>query len=514
VNIAKRILIVGLIVSILAFIAFFIRERSLLQDEILDGVRLRSHLLREKMVSARVVVSAMKTNMEQNLALAKSENYQHPDLPAITYYPQYAVYGLEPGATPTMIVRNATLTGSGRFENLEPATKIEISAALTLDSTFHTAMMNFPELKWVYYTSANSFIFVAPSVGVAGFQFRHDLYKKEFWVSAAPQQNPSRAMVISDVYEDAAGKGLMITCSEPIWLNNTFYGIVSLDIGLDTMQAILGNGVHIPGQSQIVDEAGKLVATLRSFEPGEYLEMPGDLLQAENVQRSHDNSILIAMPLMEKHLWLVHQVSKNSIILKAAMRAIPYWLIMIFAIILAYLLARLRESMKEVSRLATTDALTGTLNRRGFAFEATVLLAHCRRRAKSVSLLMLDVDHFKTVNDRYGHAAGDRVLKFVANTLSDLVRDEDIVCRFGGEEFLLLFPETVLAQAEAVAERIRSHIESTVADAESNCQITVSIGCTQISDEEDLARAIARGDDALYAAKNKGRNRVIALNFT
>jgi diguanylate cyclase (GGDEF)-like protein len=511
---AKRILIVGLILSILTFIGFFIRERVLLQDEVLDGVRLRSHLLREKMVSARVIVSAMKETMVQNLILAKHEGYHHPELAAITYYPQYAVYGLEPTAAHTATVRIATLTGSGRFEKVDLETQIEVSAALTLDSTFHTAMKNLPELKWVYYTSAKGFIFVAPSVGVEGFQFNHELYQKEFWVSAAPQQNPARTMVISDVYEDAAGKGLMVTCSEPVWLNNKFYGIVSLDIGLDTMQAILGNGVHIPGESQIVDETSKLVAALNAFIPGDRMKLPDNLLQAENVQVSYEDSILIAMPLMEQHLWLIHRISKNNIMMKAMLRAIPYWLIVVFALTLAYLFMRLRESMKEVSRLATTDALTGTLNRRGFAFEATVLLAHCRRRGKAVCLLMLDVDHFKVVNDRYGHAAGDRVLKFVANTLRDMVRDEDIICRFGGEEFLLLFPETSLAQAEIVAERIRSYIETTVADVESNCQITVSIGCTQISEEEDLARAIGRGDNALYDAKNKGRNRVIALNFT
>jgi diguanylate cyclase (GGDEF)-like protein len=511
---AKRILIVGLILSILAFIGFFIRERVLLQDEVLDGVRLRSHLLREKMVSARVIVSAMKETMVQNLILAKHEGYHHPELAAITYYPQYAVYGLEPTAAHTATVRIATLTGSGRFEKVDLETQIEVSAALTLDSTFHTAMKNLPELKWVYYTSAKGFIFVAPSVGVEGFQFNHELYQKEFWVSAAPQQNPARTMVISDVYEDAAGKGLMVTCSEPVWLNNKFYGIVSLDIGLDTMQAILGNGMHIPGESQIVDETSKLVAALNAFIPGDRMKLPDNLLQAENVQVSYEDSILIAMPLMEQHLWLIHRISKNNIMMKAMLRAIPYWLIVVFALTLAYLFMRLRESMKEVSRLATTDALTGTLNRRGFAFEATVLLAHCRRRGKAVCLLMLDVDHFKVVNDRYGHAAGDRVLKFVANTLRDMVRDEDIICRSGGEEFLLLFPETSLAQAEIVAERIRSYIETTVADVESNCQITVSIGCTQISEEEDLARAIGRGDNALYDAKNKGRNRVIALNFT
>jgi hypothetical protein len=121
---AKRILITGLIVSILAFVGLFIRERLLLQNEILDGLRLRSHLLREKMVSARVIVSAMKTNMVQNLTLAQSENYQHPDLTAITYYPRYDVYGLEPDATQTIMVRNATLTGSGRFENVDLARAI------------------------------------------------------------------------------------------------------------------------------------------------------------------------------------------------------------------------------------------------------------------------------------------------------------------------------------------------------------------------------------------------------
>ena len=511
---AKRILIAGLILSILAFIGFFIRERILLQEEVLDGVRLRSHLLREKMVSAKVIVSAMKETMVQNLILAKQAGYHHPDLTAITYYPQYTVYGLEPNSVRTTTVRNATLTGSGRFENVDITTQIEISAALTLDSTFHTAMKNLPELKWVYYTSANGFIFVAPSVGVDGFQFSYDLYQKEFWLSAAPQQNPARIMVISDVYDDAAGKGLMVTCSEPVWLNNTFYGIVSLDIGLDTMQAVLSNSMHIPGESQIVDETGKLVAASNAFKPGERMKIQDTLLQTENIQLTHKNRILIAMPLMEKHLWLIHQVSNNSVNIKAALRAIPYWLIVVFALILAYLLMRLRESMKEVSRLATTDALTGTLNRRGFAFEATVLLAHCRRRGKAVCLLMLDIDHFKSVNDRYGHATGDRVLKFVTGVLRDLVRDEDIICRFGGEEFLLLFPETDLKQAEVVAERIRAYIETAVADAESNCQITVSIGCTQISDEEDLARAIARGDDALYVAKNKGRNQVVALNIT
>ena len=512
-SIIKQIVIAGLVISILAFIGFFSRERALLQDEIVDGVRLRSHLLREKMVSARVIVSAMRETMEQNLILAKQNDYRHPGLNEITYYPQYAVYGLEPSQAQMATVRNATLTGSGRFENVDISTQTEVSTALTLDSTFRTAMNNLPELKWVYYTSANGFIFVAPSVGVEGFQFSYDLYKNEFWLSAAPQGNPTRLSVISDVYDDAAGKGLMITCSEPVWVKDTFYGVVSLDIGLDTMQGILANEVLIPGESQIVNDSGKLVATLRPFKLGERMEFSMTLLQPEETQLMNDDYFLITLPLANEGLWLLHQVPQASVNLRAAIRALPYWIIVVFSLILAYLLIRLRESMKEVSKLATTDALTGTLNRRGFAFEATVLLAHCRRRHKSICLLMLDIDNFKSVNDRYGHAVGDRVLKYVADALHDFVRDEDLISRFGGDEFLVFFPETELAQAEAVAERVRAQIEKAVIDPDSNCQVTVSIGCTQISEGEDLARAITRGDGALYTAKNKGRNIVVALEM-
>ena len=512
-NRAKQIVFVGLVVSILAFIGFFSRERSLLQDEILDGVRLRSYLIKETMISARVIVSTMKETMEQNLILAKENEYRHPALTEITYYPQYAVYGLEPSQDQRTTVRNATLTGSGRFDDVDISTLMEVSSALTLDSAFRAAMNNFPELKWVYYTSANGFIFVAPSVGIDGFQFSYDLYKKEFWLSAAPQGNPTRASVISDVYEDAAGKGLMITCSEPIWVHDTFYGVVSLDIGLDTMQKMLAAEVQIPGESQIVSDNGKLVAALKPFKLGERLRLPDNFLQSEETQLTADNTFLIALPLGAGGLWLTLHLPQTSVDLKAALRALPYWIIVVFIVVLAYLLMRLRESMKEVSRLATTDALTGTLNRRGFAFEATVLLAHCRRRDKSVCLLVLDIDSFKSVNDRYGHTVGDKALKFVADALRDLVRDEDLICRFGGDEFLVLFPETDLAQAEVIAERIRVFIEATVIDPESNCQVTVSIGCTKISIDEDLARAIARGDDALYVAKDKGRNRVVALDF-
>lgn len=513
-NLTKQVVIVGLVVSITAFIGFFSRERLLLQDEVLDGVRLRSYLLKEKMVSARVIVSTMKETMEQNLILAKENGDRHPALTEITYYPQYAIYGLEPSQDKRTIVRNATLTGSGRLDNQDSATLVEVSSALTLDSTFRAAMRSFPELKWVYYMSANGFVFIAPSVGIEEFRFSYDLYKKEFWLSAAPSGNPTRSSVISDVYEDAAGKGLMITCSEPIWINDTFYGVVSLDIGLDTMQSILGADLTIPGESQIVSNTGKLVATLRPFRPGERVQLPDNFLQSEETQSAANDSFLFALPIGNQSLWLIHHLPQSSVNLSAAIRALPYWFIVIFIIVLAYLLMRLRESMKEVSRLATTDTLTSTLNRRGFAFEATVLLAHCRRRDKSVCLLVLDVDNFKLVNDRYGHAVGDKALKFTADVLRDLVRNEDIISRFGGDEFLVLFPETDLAQANAVAERVRAHVEAAVIDAESNCQITVSIGCTQISVDEDLARAITRADDALYVAKDKGRNRVVALDFT
>ena len=159
---------------------------------------------------------------------------------------------------------------------------------------------------------------------------------------------------------------------------------------------------------------------------------------------------------------------------------------------------------------AETDALTGLRNRR--AFDAALQLEASRfdRYGRPLSLLMIDMDHFKAVNDKHGHEAGDEVLRRVAERVRSCVRDVDTAARFGGEELAVLLPETPLAAARDVAERIRITVAGTpVRWGEESIHVTVSIGIACVPESVDKPLALlTKADEALYAAKNSGRNRV------
>lgn len=161
-------------------------------------------------------------------------------------------------------------------------------------------------------------------------------------------------------------------------------------------------------------------------------------------------------------------------------------------------------------RLATTDALTKIPNRRHFLSLAGYEIARAVRTDAPACLCMLDVDHFKMVNDTYGHAAGDLVLQQVAKIISSNIRNIDICGRLGGEEFAAILPTTDLNGALQVAERIRQDLEQTVITTQdgASIQVTISIGLCLFTPPESLDQLINRADQALYAAKHGGRNRI------
>lgn len=167
----------------------------------------------------------------------------------------------------------------------------------------------------------------------------------------------------------------------------------------------------------------------------------------------------------------------------------------------------------ELRTLATTDVLTGLNNRRAFLEKAETLLEHCRRYRKPCGVLMIDVDHFKAVNDLHGHQAGDDALRATGHAIQQVLRDADIVGRLGGEEFAALLPHADPAGARETAERIRQAVEAIVlplADG-SHLRFTVSIGLSALNPPElTLAQLLARADHALYRAKSEGRNRTVA----
>jgi diguanylate cyclase (GGDEF)-like protein len=177
---------------------------------------------------------------------------------------------------------------------------------------------------------------------------------------------------------------------------------------------------------------------------------------------------------------------------------------------------RLREAASEASHAAEqaqekalTDALTGLLNRYGLQRAISRELAHARRYLRPLSCLMIDIDHFKQINDSHGHLAGDTAIQQVGKILAELTRRSDMVFRYGGEEFIILLPETDIEGASALGEKIRVVAESRIfGDGERIFNLTLSLGAAMLEEGESGNDMIARADVALYNAKEKGRNRI------
>jgi diguanylate cyclase (GGDEF)-like protein len=184
------------------------------------------------------------------------------------------------------------------------------------------------------------------------------------------------------------------------------------------------------------------------------------------------------------------------------------------SVVLKYLAGDGLEALyhAEVRRLAEEDPLTGLANRGAFTAALGRELARARRHARPLSLLLLDLDHFKAVNDRHGHPAGDAVLRAVAAAVGPLVRPEELFARIGGEELALVLPDAPLQGALAFGEKIRRAIEAlAVEHAGATIRITVSIGAAVLAPDDASPDAlVARADAKLYEAKQGGRNRVCA----
>ena len=171
--------------------------------------------------------------------------------------------------------------------------------------------------------------------------------------------------------------------------------------------------------------------------------------------------------------------------------------------------ARQKHEADALVAEARTDALTGLKNRRSFDEELHRQFAQRQRQGIVFSLLLIDLDHFKQVNDTHGHLAGDLVLQSVARLLTKTLREMDLVYRFGGDEFAVICPGSRLHEAATAAERIRQTVEKTpVLLKDSNTSVTLSVGVAEVDGSEVAGGMLQRADEALYAAKHAGRNRV------
>lgn len=168
----------------------------------------------------------------------------------------------------------------------------------------------------------------------------------------------------------------------------------------------------------------------------------------------------------------------------------------------------LEAANRELDRQSRSDHLTGVLNRRGFEAQLKIALSSARRRNSPISVIMVDLDHFKQVNDTHGHEAGDQVIRHLSDTLRQRVRDSDIVARMGGEEFIVMLPDTDAKGAQILAEELVKVVALRPAPVAG--KVTISAGVSQLDmKQEDLAEMLKGADEALYVAKRSGRNQAV-----
>ena len=184
-----------------------------------------------------------------------------------------------------------------------------------------------------------------------------------------------------------------------------------------------------------------------------------------------------------------------------------WWLCMVIAITLGMVLMASERLQTELDGKANSDPLTGALNRRAFSVIAEKEMARSHRYNTALSLLMMDLDEFKKINDQLGHEAGDVILCRFVTIAEEILRNEGVFCRFGGEEFVALIPNASAEQALIAAERLRTAFAADSQTADKSRLFTVSIGIAELEPDENIDNLLNRADVALYLAKENGRNR-------
>lgn len=386
----------------------------------------------------------------------------------------------------------STINGIGKIEDLKVDTRHELHSVLYLKPLFKTILNSKHDIEWVYYTSAKNFLFLAPTNELWPKELLSSIYTKAFWTEAVPSNNPEGKLVLTKLYDDVAGKGYMTSLSLPISNNGEFMGILSIDIGLNALNKMMVQD-KLPGVVYLVNKDNQIIASNKEFKIN-------DILASKNRK-----SELSMFDDMIKLVYIENQEEKIISIIKNSLSQV---LLLIFILSIIYMLCYLVILIRKIENLANKDSLTSLLNRRAMRRQSKQQLNMANRYNQNISILLLDIDFFKNVNDTYGHHVGDLTIREISKILSKNTRETDLVSRYGGEEFLIMLSNTDIKNAYLLAERIRKEIYS-LKIKNTDLKVTISIGCTQYKKDEKLDDFINRADVLLYKAKDEGRNRTM-----
>jgi diguanylate cyclase (GGDEF)-like protein len=302
-----------------------------------------------------------------------------------------------------------------------------------------------------------------------------------------------------------------------------FLGVAGVSVTLETLNNVLASYQQRYGAKlYFVDSAGKMVLS------GSKERIDTELSSRSGIQqiaaailnrsttpvslsyRSGKSDVLVNSRFVPELNWylVVEQNVSGNIVPLTRIFAITIGIsFAVMLLVLAVTLYTVQRFQRQLQKMASTDALTGLLNRQALAllFRQTTLVS--KRTGKPLSAILFDIDHFKSVNDAFGHMVGDEVIRQVARITEDVVRASDVVTRWGGEEYLVLLSDCTLAQAVTVAENLRRRVaDHDFALSCGSITVTISLGVAQHQENESENSFFTRADDALYGAKHGGRN--------
>jgi diguanylate cyclase len=422
------------------------------------------------------------------------------------------------------------ITGKGSIPR-DPFIKDEINLALEFNPLFHKIYTRLPDVLRIYYISENHFVNLFPWVPSQSFHYSDTLNKLESYTMVTPKYDNTKTPLWAPVRLNQEGSGYILTYSAPIYNNQKFLGVVSIDF----TNIYLSKMIDCEFEGFLVDQKNSIIATSNiSRNENEIIQLDHYLKIKDN-ERKELNKIkignvqklggyyLYTMNFHNTPWTLYYQVPMNSIIIKSLFATLPILLISMFLlltiteidrrkkteVLLKNSIDKLKSYQKLLENEAKMDFLTGIYNRRGFEDKFNEVIKK-NGSMKPMSLLIGDIDYFKQYNDNYGHTFGDKVLTEVASILKKNTTDSHIVCRWGGEEFLILLTDQTYEDALIFGEMIRSDIESTIVkQKEKELHVTITIGVAEYDSNNTLKASIRKADQALYLGKEQGRNRVI-----
>lgn len=425
---------------------------------------------------------------------------------------------------------NSTIVELGRVSK-SWSLKKEEDMSKVMNYNYRSISEMVPSIKYISYLSNKKFINVFPKVEAEKYGDLKKIYDINFIKEELAEKTKKNTIFWSDVYKDPMGNGLLVTALTPIYNKNIFKGLLALNIeskffGNDFSGESATNFFLLDKNNNVVPHGD--AKTISEF----YNELPEELYEKRYKFKDMETSSVVKVgkhyvyhrefsqvPWKVYYVTDIYQIHKK--IFENNLFFISLWILLMLTLLDGFkrgaFISDSKEAMKKLEKMLKKshtemekDFLTGALNRKGFTKIADFEFARIKRSGMKSSVLMLDIDYFKKINDNFGHACGDFVLKGSVKLFMKNLRLNDVVCRWGGEEFLILLTETDYDGALLAGEKIRKVIERQEFYYHGRpIKLTMTVGVSTLVPGKSLDRSIEEADQALYRGKTTGRNRVV-----